>query len=90
MSSLGTPATIGLLYQLQITDEYAAFGEKRTGRGNRSTQRKPVPVPFCPPQIPHDFICDRTRAAAVGCQRIMSFHSGSTLNIRWAKIYAVE
>jgi hypothetical protein len=24
------------------------------GRGNRSTRRKPVPVPLCPPQIPHD------------------------------------
>jgi hypothetical protein len=23
------------------------------GRGNRSTRRKPVPVPLCPPQIPH-------------------------------------
>jgi hypothetical protein len=24
------------------------------GRGNRSTQRNPAPVPLCPPQIPHD------------------------------------
>jgi hypothetical protein len=24
------------------------------GRGNRSTQRKPAPVPLCPPRIPHD------------------------------------
>jgi hypothetical protein len=23
-----------------------------TGRGNRSTQRKPAPVPLCPPQTP--------------------------------------
>jgi hypothetical protein len=23
------------------------------GRGNRSTRRKPAPVPFCPPQTPH-------------------------------------
>jgi hypothetical protein len=23
------------------------------GRVNRSTRRKPVPVPLCPPQIPH-------------------------------------
>jgi hypothetical protein len=23
------------------------------GRGNRSTRRKPAPVPLCPPQIPH-------------------------------------
>jgi hypothetical protein len=24
------------------------------GRGNRSTRRKPAPVPLCPPRIPHD------------------------------------
>jgi hypothetical protein len=23
------------------------------GRGNRSTGRKPAPVPLCPPQTPH-------------------------------------
>jgi hypothetical protein len=23
------------------------------GKGNRSTRRKPAPVPLCPPQIPH-------------------------------------
>jgi hypothetical protein len=23
------------------------------GRGNRSTRRKPAPVPLCPPQMPH-------------------------------------
>jgi hypothetical protein len=39
------------------------------GRGNRSTQRKPVPVPLCPPQIPHT-AWTRTRAAAVGSQRL--------------------
>jgi hypothetical protein len=32
------------------------------GRGNRSTRRKPAPVPLCPPQTPH--------AAAVGSQRL--------------------
>jgi hypothetical protein len=24
-----------------------------TGRGNRSTRRKPAPMPLCPPQTPH-------------------------------------
>jgi hypothetical protein len=39
------------------------------GKGNRSTGRKPAQVPLCPPQIPH---ADRTRtrAAAVGSQRL--------------------
>jgi hypothetical protein len=26
---------------------------------------KPVPVPFCPPQIPHGLTWDRTRVSAV-------------------------
>jgi hypothetical protein len=39
------------------------------GRGNRSTRRKRVPVPLCPPQTPHA-ARTRTRAAAVGSQRL--------------------
>jgi hypothetical protein len=39
------------------------------GSGNRSTRRKPAPVPLCPPQIPHA-ARTRTRAAAVGSQRL--------------------
>jgi hypothetical protein len=35
-------------------DDYGAVGGMRLGRGNRSTRRKPAPVPLCPPQIPHD------------------------------------
>jgi hypothetical protein len=39
------------------------------GRGNRITRRKPAPVPLCPPQTPHAGRT-RTRAAAVGSQRL--------------------
>jgi hypothetical protein len=39
------------------------------GKGNRSTRRKPAPMPLCPPQIPHA-ARTRTRAAAVGSQRL--------------------
>jgi hypothetical protein len=39
------------------------------GRGNRSTRRKPAPVPLCPPQISHAARI-RTRAAAVESQRL--------------------
>jgi hypothetical protein len=28
------------------------IGEMKIGRGNRSTRRKPAPVPLCPPQTP--------------------------------------
>jgi hypothetical protein len=31
---------------------------------------KPVPVPLCPPQIPHGMTGDRTRASAVGGRRL--------------------
>jgi hypothetical protein len=39
------------------------------GRGNRSTRRKPAPVPLCPPQTPHA-ARTRTQAAEVGSQRL--------------------
>jgi hypothetical protein len=39
------------------------------GRGNRSTRRKPAPVPLCAPQTPHA-ARTRTRAAAVGSERL--------------------
>jgi hypothetical protein len=39
------------------------------GRGNRSTRRKPAPMPLCPPQTPHA-ARTRTRAVAVGSQRL--------------------
>jgi hypothetical protein len=43
-----------LLYQpLKIDGECGEFSGM-SGRGNRSTQRKPAPVPLCSPQIPHD------------------------------------
>jgi hypothetical protein len=37
------------------------------GRGNRSTRRRPAPVPLCPPQTSHS-ARKRTRTAAVGSQ----------------------
>jgi hypothetical protein len=39
------------------------------GKGNRSTRRKPAPVPLCAPQTLHT-ARTRTRAAAVGSQRL--------------------
>jgi hypothetical protein len=74
LSPLGTSATVGLLYQPRmIDDDYGAVGGMRIGRGNRSTRRKPAPVPLCPPQIPHDLTWDRTRTAAVGSQRLTAW-----------------
>jgi hypothetical protein len=39
------------------------------GRGNRSTRRKPAPVPLCLPRTPHA-ARTRNRAAVVGSQRL--------------------
>jgi hypothetical protein len=72
LSPLGTSATVVLLYQPRMIDDddYGAVGGMRIGRGNRSTRKKPAPVPLCPPQIPHDQTWDQTRAAEVGNQRL--------------------
>jgi hypothetical protein len=43
------------------------------GRGNRSTRRKPVPVPLCPPQMPHDLTRARTRSAAEWSLRLTAW-----------------
>jgi hypothetical protein len=62
---------IGLLYQPRMidNDECGAVGGMRIGMGNRSTRRRPAPVTLCPPQISHDLIRARTRAAVVGNRR---------------------
>jgi hypothetical protein len=72
LSTLGTSATVGLLYQSRMIDdnECGIVGGKKICRENRSTRRKPAPVPLCPPKIPHDLTWDRTRAAAVGSRRL--------------------
>jgi hypothetical protein len=53
-----------------LDDEYGAFGGMRISEGNRSTRRKPTPVPLCLPQIPHDLTLYQTRAAAVRNRRL--------------------
>jgi hypothetical protein len=42
----------------------------KIGKGNRDTRRKPAPAPLCSPQILFDQTRARTRAAAVGSQRL--------------------
>jgi hypothetical protein len=68
-------ATSGLLYQPQMSGEgdCGAIGGMKIGRGSRSTRRKAAPAPLCPPQIPLDETRDRTRAAAVGSQRLTAW-----------------
>jgi hypothetical protein len=73
-------ALIGLLYQPQMIDddECGAVGGMRIGKGNRSTRRKPAPVPLCPPQIPHHLAWARTRAAVVGSRRLTAWANART------------
>jgi hypothetical protein len=51
-------------------DECGAIDGMKIGRRNRSTRRKTAPVPLRLPQIPHHLTLARTRAAAVGSQRL--------------------
>jgi hypothetical protein len=67
-----TEATTGLLHQPRMKmDDYksGAIGGM-IGRRNRSSRRKPAPVPLCSPQISHDPTRARTPAAAMGSRRL--------------------
>jgi hypothetical protein len=83
---------IGLLYPPRmIDDEYGPVGGIRIGRGNRSTWRKPVPMPLCPPQIPHHLTRDGTQAAAVGSRRLTAWAmacTGQMCAFHWSQMCA--
>jgi hypothetical protein len=70
MSPFNTAITLGILPQPQKIDDgdCGGIGGMKIGRENRSTRRKPAPVPLCPPQIPHNQAWARTRAVAMGSQ----------------------
>jgi hypothetical protein len=68
LGPLGTAATIRPIVPAPGDYDDGEIGGM-TGRGNRSTRRKPAPVPLCLPQTPHA-ARTRTRAAAVGSQRL--------------------
>jgi hypothetical protein len=54
----------------------------RIGRGNRSTRRRPAPLPLCPPQTLHYLIRDGTRTAAVGSQWLTAWAMARPTMIR--------
>jgi hypothetical protein len=57
------------------------------GKGNRSTRRKPSLVPLCPPQTPHA-ARTRTRAAAVGSQRLTAWATTQPYStLSWFRSY---
>jgi hypothetical protein len=54
MGPLGTSATEWPNVPAPGDYDDEEFGGMKIGRGNRSTRRKPAPVPLCPPQITLD------------------------------------
>jgi hypothetical protein len=66
------PFILGLLYLPRVIVRMENLVEL-IGRGNRSTRRKPAPAPLCTPQIPLDQTRARTRADAVGSQRLTAW-----------------
>jgi hypothetical protein len=70
LGPLGTSATEWPLVLAPGDYDNGEIGGIKIGRGNRSTRRKPAPAPLCPPQIPLEQTRARTRAAAVGSQRL--------------------
>jgi hypothetical protein len=68
LGPLGTAATIRPIVPA-LGDYYDGEIARMIGRGNRSTRRKPAPMPLCSPQTPHT-ARKRTRAAKVGSQRL--------------------
>jgi hypothetical protein len=53
LGPLGTAATDRPIMPTLGDYDDGEIGEMMIGRGNRSTRRKPAPVPHCPPQIPY-------------------------------------
>jgi hypothetical protein len=68
LGPLGTAATNMPIVPAPDDYDDGEIGGK-IGRGNRSTQKQPAPVPLCSPQTPHATRM-RTLAAAVGSQRL--------------------
>jgi hypothetical protein len=53
LGPLGTAATNRPIVPTPGDYDHAEIGGMIIGRGNRSTRRKPAPVPLYPPQTPH-------------------------------------
>jgi hypothetical protein len=68
LGPLGTVATNKLIVAAPGDYDDRQIGGM-IGKGNRSTRRKPAPMPLCPPQTPH-VARTRTRTAVVGSQGI--------------------
>jgi hypothetical protein len=69
LGPLGTAATNRPIVPAPGNYDDGEIGGMMISMGNRSTPRKPAPVPPCPPQTPH-VVPTRTRATELGSQRL--------------------
>jgi hypothetical protein len=67
LSPLGTSVTNWSVVSAPMIDddECGAVRGMRIGRGNRSTRRKPAPVPLYQPHIPHDLTSNPGRRGGI-------------------------
>jgi hypothetical protein len=100
LSPLGTAATNRPIVSAPGDYDDGEFGGM-IDRGNRSTRKKPTPVPLCPPQTLH-VVRTRTRAAAVGSQWLTAWATArpiwvvstandenSNKNSSWKYVYCI-
>jgi hypothetical protein len=88
LGPLGAAATSRPIVSAPGYYDNGAIG-RMIGRGNRSTRRKPIPVPLCPPQTPHA-ARTRTRAAAVGSQRLTASATARPFGFIKKTSYGIE
>jgi hypothetical protein len=64
----------GLLYHPQMmVDDGCGGVSGMSGKGNRSTPRKPAPMSLFPPHVPHELTRARTQVAAAGSRRLTTW-----------------
>jgi hypothetical protein len=74
LSPLGTSATIWPIVPAPNGGWWWVWGNRwNDWQEKPNYSEKTCPVPFCPPQIPQDLTCTRTRAAAVGSWRLTAW-----------------
>jgi hypothetical protein len=90
LGPLGTAATNRPIVPAPGDYDDGEIGRMMIGKRNRSTRRKPAPMPLCPPQTPHA-ARTRTRAAAVGSHRLTGVTSSSSAScIRPSGLFAIR
>jgi hypothetical protein len=82
LGPLGTMATNRPIVPAPGDYDDGEFGGMMTGRGNRSTRRKPAPMPLCPPQTPH--ACPHANPGRRGEKPATNRLSYGTANFRLA------